>query len=105
LRDEALTELSILAGLRSLGEEVNQETGKMPIQESIRNHDYYGPLIRRERARGNREILLSMTEKKFGTISPETRKRLDALGPRQIRTVALRLLDAQQIEDLFVRRY
>ena len=103
LRDEALAELSILAGLRKLTGEVEREAMKVPIQESIRNNDYYGPLIRQERARGNREILASMTRKKFGAISPETRKRLDALGPRQIRTVALRLLDAQRIEDLFAR--
>jgi hypothetical protein len=98
-RDEALAELSILAGLRSLGGEVSRGAREMPIQEDIRDHDYFGPLIRR----GMLAMLEKQIEKKFGGIPPPIRKRLDALKPAQIEAASLRLLDAQRIEDLFAR--
>lgn len=98
-RDEAMAELSILSGLRSLGGEVTREAGKMPIQEDIRDHDYFGPLIRR----GMMSMLEKQIEKKFGGIPTPIRKRLDALKPAQIEATSLRLLDAQRIEDLFAQ--
>jgi len=75
----------------------------MPIQEDIRDHDYFGPLIRRERAAAKIRILLLQIEKRFGAISPKLRKRLEALTPDQIDAVALRLLDAHWIEELFAQ--
>ena len=98
-RDEALAELSLLSGLRGLGDEVKREAGRMPIQEDIRDHDYFGPLIRQ----GMMSMLEKQIEKKFGGIPPPIRERLDALKPAQIEDTSLRLLDAQRIEDLFAR--
>jgi hypothetical protein len=98
-RDEALAELSILAGLRSLGDEVTREAVKMPIQEDIIDHDYFGPLIRQRMM----AMLEKLIEKKFGGIPSPIRKRLEALKPAQIEATSLRLLDAQRIEDLFAR--
>jgi hypothetical protein len=51
-RERALAELSIIAGLRKLGGEVKREGRKMPIQEEIRDHDYFGPLLRHASAEG-----------------------------------------------------
>jgi len=98
-RNDAFAELSLLAGLRSLGDEVTREAGKMHIQEDILDHDYFGPLIRQKMM----AMLEKQIEKKFGGIPPPIRKRLDVLKPAQIETTALRLLDAQRIEDLFAR--
>jgi hypothetical protein len=42
-------------------------------------------------------------ERRFGDIPVQIRKRLDGLTPDQIDAVALRLLDARRIEDLFVQ--
>lgn len=98
-RNEAVAELSILAGLRNLGGEIEREARKMPIQEDIRDHDYFGPLIRQ----GQVKLLLSQMERRFGDIPVQIRKRLDGLTPDQIDAVALRLLDARRIEDLFVQ--
>ncbi len=102
-RDRALAELSILAGLRELDAEVKRETRKMPIQEDIRDHGTIGPMLREERAHGQIELLLDMIEKKFGAIPPRTRKRIEALKPDKLKDVALRLLDARRVEDLFAR--
>lgn len=102
-RDEALAELFIIAGLRKMGDEVTREAKQMPIQEDIMDHDTIGPLIRKGRAEGQMALLLRLIEKRFGAITPETRKRLDSLDPKQVEQVGLRLLDARRIEDLFPR--
>jgi hypothetical protein len=75
----------------------------MPIQEDIRDHGTIDPMLRQERADGQMELLLNMIEKKFGAIPARTRKRIEALKPDKLKNVALRLLDARRIEDLFAR--
>jgi hypothetical protein len=60
-------------------------------------------MIRQANAEGRMELLLDMIEKKFGAIPPRTRKRIEALKPDKLKDVALRLLDARRVEDLFAR--
>jgi Domain of unknown function (DUF4351) len=62
-----------------------------------------GPLIRKGRVEGQAEILHSQIEKRFGSIPPAINQRIAALKPAQLKRLALRLLDAQRIEDLFAR--
>lgn len=50
-RGDALTELSILAGLRRLSDEVKQEARTMPIMEDIMDNEIFGPAIRQESPR------------------------------------------------------
>ena len=105
-RETALAELVIVAGLRRLDDQVRREAKLMPIQEDIMDHSVIGPAIRQGlvqgRAEGGKAILLSQIEKKFGTVTPSLRKQLETLDPDQTKTIALRLLDASRIEDLFV---
>jgi hypothetical protein len=65
--------------------------------------EIFGPVIRKGRAEGQMELLLSMIEKRFGPIPPAISQRVEALKPAQLKRLALRLLDAQHIEDLFAR--
>jgi hypothetical protein len=102
-REDALTELLILARLRRLSGEVKREAEKMPITEDIMDHDVIGPLLRQGRAEGQMELLLSQIQKRFGRIPPAVAQRIAALKPAQLKRVGLRLLDAQRIEDLFAR--
>jgi predicted transposase YdaD len=110
-RDQALAELLILARLRRLSGEVKRETGKMPIMEDIMDHDVIGPAIRKGlrqgrvegRVEGQMEILHRLIRKRFGRIPPAAAQRIAALKPAQLNRVAVRLLDAQRIEDLFAR--
>ncbi len=110
-RGEALVELSIVAGLRRLTGEVKREARKMPILNDIMDNEIFGPAIRQGRAEGRAEgrtegqieILLRQAEKRFGSVPPRVRKRLGALKPEQLKAAALRLLDAERIEDLFAR--
>jgi len=48
-------------------------------------------------------MLHSLIEKRFGPIPPAISQRISALKPAQLKRAALRLLDAQRIEDLFTR--
>jgi hypothetical protein len=102
-RDQALSELLILARLRRLSGEVIQEAEKMPITEDIMDHDVIGPLLRKGRVEGQVEILLSQIRKRFGRVPPAVSQRIAALKSAQLKRVGLRLLDAQRIEDLFAR--
>ena len=118
-RGGALTELSILAGLRKLNGEVKRETRKMPILEDIMNNEIFGPAIRQGlkqgrvegrqegrhegRLEGQRDILLRQIERRFGKVLPTVRKRLAAFTSDQLEAVGLRLLDAGRVEDLFER--
>jgi hypothetical protein len=126
-RIEALTELSILAGLRRLSGGIVREAKKMPIKEDIMDNEVvqhlFGRAIAREVARevareaareaakgraegvaqGQREFLLGQIEKKFGPVAPRTRKRLASLTPADLKAAGLRLLDARRIDDLFAR--
>ena len=102
-RDQALAELLILARLRRLSGEVKREAEKMPITEDIMDHDVLGPVLRKVRAEGQMEMLLSQVQKRFGRIPPTVSERIAALKPAQLKRVGLRILDAQSIEDLFAR--
>ena len=79
----------------------------MPIAEDIMDNPLIGPLIRKGfaegRVEGQMEILTEQIEKRFGSITPRTRKRLTSLKPNQLKAVGLRLLDAESIADLFAK--
>jgi hypothetical protein len=100
-REDALAELSIVAGLRKLTAEVKREANKMPIQEDIMDDEVLGPVLRQKHAEGQMELLLGLIEKKFGVIPLRIHERIAALRPDELKAAGLRLLDAQRIEDLF----
>jgi hypothetical protein len=106
-RDEALAELFIFAGLRNIEVEARREAKKMPILNDIMDNRVIGPAIRKGlrqgRVEGQVEILRKQIQKRFGSIPPAVAQRIAALKPAQLNRVAVRLLDAQRIEDLFAR--
>ena len=122
-RKEALQELATVAGLRSLGPILWREVRRMPITESMMDHDLFGPAIRKGYAKGLKEgiergrekgmeqgiekgqltLLLKQAQRRFGAIPPRMRHRIAALDPAELQSAGLRLLDATRIEDLFPR--
>jgi hypothetical protein len=86
-----------------LSGEVIQEAEKMPITEDTVYNEVVGPLLRQGRAEGQVEMLLSQIQKRFGRVPPAVSQQIAALKPAQLKRAGLRLLDAQRIEDLFVR--
>ena len=101
MRDSALSELCIIAGLRRRGHEIGEEADKMPILNDIGDHDYIGPMLKRERIEERMELLLAQLSGRFGTVPPRTRKRLAALQPDELKVACLRILDAKKIDDVF----
>jgi hypothetical protein len=97
---DAIAELIILAGLRSLASTVEREIERMPILDDIMDH----PVIGRERrfgmALGERVVILSMMGKRFGGVPDWARERVESMDAPELEKLALRLLDASTIEDL-----
>ena len=115
-RGAALAELAILAGLRKLSDIITQEVQQMPILDDIMDNPIIGPRIRarmkegieigrregREegRAEGERAVVLRQAEKRFGAIPDWARQKIDAMSLADLQDAELRLLDAQDLEDL-----
>ncbi len=120
-RAEALQELTILAGLRSLGEFVEEESRQMPILEDIMDHDLLGPLLRqgmaageiqgmekgletgiaKGRVEGERAFFQKLATRRFGTLPNWATERISQLGIGELEDLGVRLLDARSLEELF----
>ena len=79
----------------------------MPILNDIMDNEVVGPLLRQGRAEGRVEgqveMLLGRAGKRFGRVPADIAQRIAALKPAQLKRMALRLLDANRIEDLFAQ--
>ena len=111
-RAEALAELMLLAGLRSLGPAIEREAKQMPILNDIMDH----PVLGRERKRGiklgleqgleqgreqgERQLVLRMIGKRFGPLPAAARKRIEELPAPKLEHIALRLIDARSLDEL-----
>lgn len=110
-RDEALTEIALLAGLRRLRDEVAREKEVMPIEEDIMDNWIIGPMIRRREAQasaqgmmqGQLDMLVRLIRKRFGRVTPRIRAKLNALQPDEITSACLRILDAERVDDIFAQ--
>jgi hypothetical protein len=95
----------ILAGLRKLGSIVETEIQHMPILDDIMDHEVLGRERKRGmalgRADGERSVILRQMEKRFGTVPDWARQRIDSLTEHALENLALRILDASTLEDLF----
>ena len=96
----------------------------MPILDDIIDHPVLGPRIRRAeekalerglrqgleqgleqgreegRHHGELAVLLRQVEKRFGSVPPQLRDRLEKMAASEVEAVALRLLDARSIDEL-----
>jgi predicted transposase YdaD len=110
-RAAAVTEFAILAGLRSLGSFVEEESRKMPILTDIMDHDLLGPVMRRGiaegrvegRVEGERAFFLKLAAKRFGTVPDWVNERVGSLGVEELEDLGVRLLDATSPDELFGR--
>jgi predicted transposase YdaD len=116
-RNIAFSKLLILAGMRNLAGEVQQEAKRMPIHYDIRDHEVFGPVIRQERAQalaeglaegekaGRRQEAVSLLQRmlvaRFGALSTTTTRRLSKLTLPQLEDLAIRFVTAKNVNDLF----
>ena len=108
-RTRALTELTVISGLRgSAGVIIEEESKQVPILDDIMDH----PVLGRERRRGielglkkgreegERELLLFMMTKRFGRVPVWAKKRLAEMSTRQLQRTGIQLLTAPSLHDL-----
>jgi predicted transposase YdaD len=108
-RPGALAELLILAGLRKTGDIIKREAKRMPILNDIMDHEVIGPVLRqgmeigrtKGRTEGERSVILRQLSQRFGLVPDWAKHRLEAMSIAEIDRIALRLLDARSLEDLF----
>ena len=104
-RAAALAELTILAGLRSLGSFVEEESRKIPILTDIMDHHLFGPLLRRGRAEGRAEgeraFFLKQIAKRFGPVPDWVSDRIAVLEPTELEELGVRFLDVSSLDELF----
>jgi predicted transposase YdaD len=109
-RNHAVAEFLIVAALRRRVGEVTKEAEKMPILNSIMQDPFLKSLVTQGRSEGRVEgrseaqtdILTLQIQKRFGALTPDLRRRLAGLSPDEANAVALRLLDAERVDDLLL---
>lgn len=120
-RQTALAQLTVLAGLRDLEQAVKEEIHTMPATINLLENKVLGPMILEElekgMEKGRREgmekgmetgarkgrvsLLCRQIEKRFGRLSQSTHRRLAKLSSDELDELSLRVLDAQNIGELF----
>ena len=77
----------------------------MPVHFDIMDNEVLGPLLRKGleqgRGEGSRRILRSQLQKRFGALPASVDERLAVCSLAQADDLALRLLDAKSLADLF----
>jgi predicted transposase YdaD len=111
-REEALSQLLVLSGLRRLEAVVKEEARYMPIYIDLAENQVLGPAYKKgvedgERKgeekgeqKGERAILRRQIKKRFGPMPEWARKRFMAMSITQLEQLADRMLDAHSLEEL-----
>jgi predicted transposase YdaD len=116
-RKIAFSKLLILAGIRQLAGVIEQEAKRMPILNDIMDHEVIGPAIRQGRREGKAEgkaegklegkieeaaaLAQRQLTARFGPLAPKTKRSLAKLTLPELEDLAIRLLTANSISELF----
>ena len=105
-RENALSLLFQAAQLRDLQDTVSEEMQKVPIilKTSI-NDKTFGPWIRKGMAKGAakqaQRMLRLQLKKRFGVLPAAVDKRLASITETEAENLALALMDARNLDELF----
>jgi hypothetical protein len=115
-RADALRKLLILAGLRGIARQVEEENKRMPLTYDIMDNEVLGPAIRKGIEEGRiigrqegleqglqheHQVLRLQLEKRFGPLPVWAEERLAKSTAKDAETLAVRILDARSLEELF----
>jgi hypothetical protein len=103
-RRDALAQFLVISGIRTLEETIKEEALKMPILNDIMDHKVLGPAIRQGRQEGRQDVLRRQLKKRFGQIPDWVETRLTSLAANDLDDLAIRVLDASHLEDLFPKK-
>jgi Domain of unknown function (DUF4351) len=93
--------LLLLAGLRGLEEQLEEEARRVPILNNILENKVLGREYKRGLEEGERILIQRQLEKRFGTLPAWTSRQLAQLSEDELSSVAVRLLDTPTLEELF----
>ena len=99
-RETALEQLLVLAGLRKLALVVEEEARKVPILNSILDHEVLGREFKRGLQEGELTVLRRLIEKRFGALPGWAEERLSGRTATELEDLSVRVLDAQSLENL-----
>jgi hypothetical protein len=108
-RQAALQQFLLIAGLRNLEETIEKEVRKVPIIYDIMENKVLGREYKRGIEEGVQQgihqgellVLRRQIQGRFGTLPGWADARLEGSSPSQLETIAVRLLDAISLEELF----
>ena len=104
-RDDLIGKLMVLSGLRRLTKIVSKEVQNMPIvfdimeDPTIRGWIEKG--IEKKVEHGQASLLGKQLGKRFGALTPETEEKLQAADSDQLERWAIRLMDANKLDEIF----
>src|SRR5262249_51751779 len=97
-RQQSLSQLLVLAGLRRLEETVEQEARKMPVLIDIMENKVLGREYKRGLQEGEMEgelkILRGLLAKRFGSIPDWAQEHLSSRSTAELEELSLRFLDS-----------
>jgi hypothetical protein len=107
-RGRALVELTLLASLRQLESIIEREANHMPVLGGILDNKVLGREYKRGlktgiekgKVKGERTLLAAQMRKRFGSLPDWAEKSVAGIPGDQLERFALRLLDAQTLEEL-----
>jgi len=121
LRGEALHHLLLTCGIRGLTRVCEKELRTMPITFDLSKDELFASYIERGRLKGERQgrlkgerqgrlegekegvkkVVLLQLEKRFGRLPASIAKRLARLSDAEARKLALAIIDAKSLKELF----
>ena len=106
-QEQAISQLLTLAGLRGLEPVVEQELNLMPILVDLSKNKIFAKQFERVRGEAgveaNRSLLTNQIKKRFGRVSAKAKRELANQTAAQLEQTALRILDAQSVDELFAK--
>jgi hypothetical protein len=104
-RDVALTQLTVLAGLRRLAGDVEREAQNMPIDLDIRDHETLGPIIVRAEQQAMERGMQRGLEKgvhqgELVVLTKWAREKLSTMSATQLEKLSANVLDVPSLIEL-----
>ncbi|MBM3737530.1 MAG: hypothetical protein FJW39_17250 [Acidobacteria bacterium] len=104
-REDAATLLLLLGALRDLEGEIMERIKHMFTMQDILRNKVLGPAVRvrekKARQQGERRILRTQIEQRFGKLSPGAEQRLESASEADLTRWAAAILSAGTVEEVF----
>jgi hypothetical protein len=105
LREDALHHLLVTCGIRGLARVFKEEIKTVPLTFDLGKDELFASYGKEQRRKGNEEGIKKVVglqlEKRFGRLPAPIAKRLAKLSDAQAQELALAIIDAKSLKELF----